>query len=186
MRANLDEGFQRSFRTMMKFGMKNKVCALSILSGLLFLASCDSWMVGAPCKPETDDGSYINLSGDTYALETRSVQCETAICITKSEYRGENIQNKYSFCSCRCKDKDGHGYDRNSDKYDDLCECPSGSFCSDDVVSNNIEQIPDAIKGGYCLPNCIGDYAKYCPDIAKHCVPPTDSEEPWKWQCKYR
>ena len=177
---------------MIKFGMKNKVCALSILSGLLFLASCEEWMVGAPCKPETDNGSFIqSLSGDTYALETRSVQCETSICITKSEFRSKDengvpVQNKYSFCSCRCEDKDGHGYDRNSDKYDDLCECPSGSFCSTDVVSNNIEQIPDAIKGGYCLPNCIGDPNQYCPGPTKKCVPPTDSEEPWKWQCKYR
>ena len=178
---------------MMKFGMRNMVCTLSILSGLLFLASCDSWMVGAPCKPETDDGTFVpNQSGDTYALETRSVQCETSICITKTEVRqvgtsiDDAIQNKYSFCSCRCRDKDGHKYDRNSDKYDDLCECPSGSFCSDEVVSNNIEQVPDAIKGSYCLPNCIGNPDKYCLELTKKCVPPTDSEEPWKWQCKYR
>jgi hypothetical protein len=180
---------------MIKIVTKQLVCTLSILSGLLILTSCDSWMVGAPCKPETDDGSFVpNLKSTTYALETRSVQCRTNMCITKSEVRrpadvnNPSVQNKYSFCSCRCADKDGNKFDRNSDKYDDLCDCPSGSFCSEDVVGN-IEEIPDAIKGSYCLPNCIGDYQTYCPerpDSHTYCEPPTDSEEPWKWQCKTR
>ena len=171
---------------MMNIGMKKVLSALSILSVMLFLASCDSWMVGAPCKPETDDGTYIpNLTSTTYALETRSVQCETSMCITKSEYRGDGVQNKYSFCSCRCADKDGNGYERNNDKYDDMCDCPAGSFCSDEVVGN-IEDIPDSIKGSYCIPNCIGQAGGECSGIDKYCVPPTDSEEPWKWQCKFR
>jgi hypothetical protein len=149
---------------------------------IVFICSCNEWMVGAPCKPETDKGTYYKgLESSTYALETRSVQCKNSICITKTE-ANEEVQKKYSFCSCRCEDKDGHKYDRNSDKYDDLCECPSGSECSPDVVNNNIEQIPDTIKGSYCVPSCISE--GLCFQTNMECKPPKSSKEPWKWECK--
>lgn len=170
---------------MIKFRIGQRLGIISILSGLIFLASCEEWMVGAPCKPETDVGTYVpNLTSSTYALETRSVQCQTSVCITKTEYRDSDTQFKYSFCSCRCKDKNGHKYDRNSDKYDDLCECPSGTVCSEDVVNNNIDQIPDTLKGSYCLPGCIDEPCTEVGGIDYKCTPPNDSEEPWKWKCK--
>lgn len=170
---------------MKRFGIVKIFGVISIFSGLLILSACDEFMVGAPCKPETDPGTYYpNLTSDTYALETRSVQCKTGICITKTE-RGNSSepQHKYSLCSCRCEDKDGNKYDRNSDKYDDLCECPSGSVCSRGVVNNNIEDIPETIKGAYCLPSCI---AESCPQTGSECSPSNDSEEPWKWTCKIK
>ena len=169
---------------MIKFRIKQTVAVFSILSGLLVLSACDEAMVGAPCKPETDNGAYIpDLKSYIYALETRSVQCKTGICITKTEPRA-GAQHKYSFCSCRCADKDGHKYDRNSDKYDDLCECPSGSLCSPEVVNNNIEQIPESIKGSYCLPGCLGQ--NFCNTTGTECMPSSDSAEPWKWTCKVK
>lgn len=155
--------------------------ALLIVCGL----GCDEDMVGAPCKPETDDAKYDKDAKTTYAIETRSVQCETTMCVTKTETNpSENVdgnQLKYSFCSCRCKDKDGHGYDRNNDKYDDLCECPPGSICSPDVVSNNIDQVPEKLKGSYCIPDCISEP---CSGLNEKCTPSNDSDEPWKWKCK--
>ena len=159
------------------------ILATTVIVSVFFLSACDKWMVGAPCKPETDNGTYYpELKSDTYSLETRSVQCTTGICVTKTRVR-DGGQQKYSFCSCRCRDKDGHSYDRNSDKYDDLCECPSGSYCSPDVVNNNIEQIPDTIKGSYCLPGCINPENE-CVHTGEQCVPSSDSKEPWKWTCK--
>jgi hypothetical protein len=142
---------------------------------------CEEWMVGAPCKPETDDEKYIPQDKQTYAIETRSVQCQTSICVTKTDGR-RSPQVKYSFCSCRCKDKDEHGWERNSDKYNDLCECPPGTECSPDVISNNIEQVPDKLKGSYCIPGCI---VRGC-DSGEVCKPSNDSEEPWKWKCKVK
>ena len=155
---------------------------LAVLTAGVFTLGCEEWMVGAPCKPETDRGDYTpNLTDETYAIETRSVQCETSMCVTKTELRLSG-QLKYSFCSCRCKDKDGHSYDRNNDKYDDLCDCPPGTICSADVISNNIDQVPDKLKGSYCIPDCI---ANPC-NTNETCTPSNDSDEPWKWKCKIR
>jgi hypothetical protein len=164
----------------MKLGI---LAANGILATVLVVGTgCREWMVGAPCEPETDNGEYDpNLNNTTYAIETRSVQCETTMCVTKTELRYENKQLKYSFCSCRCRDKDGHGYDRNSDKFDDLCECPPGTVCSPYVISNNIDQVPEALKGSYCIPDCI---AKPCANDDEVCSPSSDSDEPWKWKCK--
>ena len=166
--------------------MLNRISIATAGVGLLLcLMGCDEAMVGAPCKPETDDAKYNPDAKTTYAIETRSVQCETTMCVTKTEFRPgqSSTQLKYSFCSCRCKDKDGHGYDRNNDKYDDLCECPPGSVCSPDVVSNNIDQVPDKLKGSYCIPDCIADP---CSGPTEKCTPSNDSDEPWKWKCKIR
>lgn len=163
--------------------MNKRIVVASVLvlvTGSLGIG-CEEWMVGAPCKPETDRGIYSsNLTDETYAIETRSVQCEENICVTKTEGEDETTQYKYSFCSCRCKDKDNHGYDRNSDKYDDLCDCPPGTECSSDVIANNIDQVPDKLKGSYCIPRCI---AERC-SIGEKCSPSSDSDEPWKWKCK--
>ena len=77
---------------------------------------CGPEKVGAPCAPETDEGVFNKALADTtYLVETRSVQCETGICLTKIKLnQGEvkeeaesdfekykNSQTKYSFCSCR-------------------------------------------------------------------------------------
>ena len=166
--------------------MRRVFAASALLLVMGFVLGCDVFMVGAPCKPETDKGDYSEeLKNTTYAIETRSVQCETSMCVTKTEVRpgAAGGQLKYSFCSCRCKDKTGHGYDRNNDKYDDLCECPPGSICSPDVVSNNIDQVPDKLKGSYCIPDCI---AEPCSRESEICTPSNDSDEPWKWKCKIK
>lgn len=172
--------------------------AVVLLLGVL-CAGCDVWMVGAPCVPETDNGEFkTELADDTYAVETRSVQCETSLCITLTKQvkpvdaSGDNIfekykdtQEKYSFCSCRCRDAEGHGYDQNSDKYDDLCECPTSTQCVS-VLGNNIEDAPEKVKGSYCIPNCVieGCAGMDNEGNRQKCTPSSDSEEPWKWRCK--
>jgi hypothetical protein len=58
--------------------------------GVLVFASlmqigCKEEMVGAPCVPETDRGDFsANLEGTTWSIETRSVQCDTRLCVTKT------------------------------------------------------------------------------------------------------
>jgi hypothetical protein len=99
---------------------------------------------------------------------------------------------KYSFCSCRCRDAQGHGYDRNSDKYDDLCECPSGTRCVDSDFDEDI--VGENTLGSYCLPNCVAndmDQEKAGTGEPCHekepeltCTPSSDSDEPWNWGCK--
>jgi hypothetical protein len=183
-----------------------KISAPILLLGLMtVIAGCDEWMVGAPCLPETDNGSFntdiANEQSDFYSVETRSVQCQTSLCITStqivmkpnedenlSEYEQfQGTQQKNSFCSCRCADAAGHKADQNSDKYDDLCECPGSSVC-EPIIGGNIEGAPEKVKGSYCIPKCIvegcedklvgGEYVK------RSCKPSTDSDEPWKWSCK--
>ncbi len=167
-----------------KFDTQRAVVIIVLLFSLVSLSNCDEAEVGAPCKPETDKGEYREaLTSDIYAIETRSVQCKTSICITKTQVLDTQtgLQNKYSFCSCRCADETGKEFDKNNDKLDDLCECPGGSICSNKVVANNIEDIPPALKGSYCLPACIENV---CPQTSQKCTPPDDSKEPWKWECK--
>jgi len=171
---------------------------------------CQEHMVGAPCIPETDKGDFAaNLSGTTWSIETRSVQCEERICLTKTEpndigayatvcednpnlencWEGESgpVQVKYSFCSCRCTDIAGNTYNKNPDKYDYLCECPPNTTCVD--VLSDIEEAPEKVKGSYCVPNCIagGECTGYENDdgdwIDRMCMPSTDSEKPWQWKC---
>jgi len=161
-----------------------KRIALVVVMGIsgLFSASCEEAMVGAPCVPETDKGIYnADLDGKVYSIETRSVQCETRVCVTKTEAVAgvEGGQRKFSFCSCRCRDVEGHTYNDNPDKYDYLCECPSATTCSE--VLSDIEGAPEKVTGSYCIPNCI---AEGCESISDVCVPSNNSEEPWLWTCK--
>jgi hypothetical protein len=180
------------------------VACLSI--AVLFLAGCPEEMVGAPCVPETDKGEFNStLKGSTYSIETRSVQCETRICLTKTELNTagttaectaclslsetnddtgacvdecDSAQLKYSFCSCRCRDSDGNTFQTNPDKYDYLCECPPNTQC--EKVIEAIEGAPEKITGSYCIPNCI---ATGCDELTELCVPSKDSEQPWLWKC---
>ena len=177
----------------------------------LMQIGCKEEMVGAPCIPETDKGDFsANLSGTTWSIETRSVQCETRLCLTKTapnpidtnflaaceadggmatcwEGEGGVVQAKYSFCSCRCKDIAGHTYNTNPDKYDYLCECPPNTKCVD--VLSDIEAAPDKVKGSYCVPNCIagGECFPQLDEDSKlvnyMCMPSKDSEKPWQWTC---
>lgn len=169
------------------------------------IVGCREWLVGAPCTPETDEGVFNKeLADTTYLVETRSVQCETSICLTKIKVKPDEIkedednefkkyegsQTKYSFCSCRCEDKSGNKFDRNNDKFDDLCECPPSTNCVK-VLGDNIEAAPDKIKGSYCIPKCIDEEClevrqKANGDIIRQkCVPSNDSKEPWKWKCQF-
>jgi hypothetical protein len=167
--------------------------ALVLVAGLVGLG-CKEEMVGAPCTPETDKGEFnSSLQGTTYSIETRSVQCATRICLTKTERVGnledckadptlencENLQDKFSFCSCRCKDAEDHTYQSNPDKYDYLCECPPNTLCEE--VLTKIEEAPEKIAGSYCIPKCI---ANGCPEQDDVCVPSKNAEEPWNWKCK--
>ena len=182
-----------------------------VLVSLLQLG-CKDQMVGAPCIPETDKGDFsATLSGTTWSIETRSVQCETRLCVTETKENtgissetqaaceadpsvencwaseGGAVQAKYSFCSCRCKDIAGHTYNTNPDKYDYLCECPPNTKCVD--VLSDIEEAPDKVKGSYCVPNCIAGGECYPQpnddgDLTNYmCTPSKDSEKPWQWAC---
>jgi len=168
-------------------------------SGLVMLG-CKEQMVGAPCVPETDKGEFnASAGGTTYSIETRSVQCETRICLTKTDaentgstqtedcqseenlencWEGSPVQWKFSFCSCRCKDVAGHTYNQNPDKYDYLCECPPNTRCEE--VLGDIEEAPEKIKGSYCVPNCISSAC----EAGYICTPSKDSEKPWQWTCQ--
>ena len=171
---------------------------IALVGGLVALgalgAGCQEAMVGAPCVPETDKGEFnSSLEGTTYSIETRSVQCETRVCLTQtspgtpnSACSGEDpdledcedTQLKYSFCSCRCKDIDGNTFNTNPDKYDYLCECPPNTTC--EQVLNDIEEAPEKITGSYCIPQCI---AVPCAGENEICVPSSNSEKPWQWKC---
>lgn len=189
---------------------------ISAAVGTLVLASlvqlgCEEEMVGAPCVPETDKGEFsASLTGETWSIETRSVQCETRLCATVTKENAqvngdvcalnpsvENcweaatgaVQAKYSFCSCRCADVAGHTLNSNPDKYDYLCECPPDTKCLS--VLKDIEDAPDMIKGSYCVPRCMANDACFPDDIDgdgelenRMCTPSSDSEKPWQWTCK--
>jgi hypothetical protein len=163
----------------MKRQMLSAICLL-VACGFTGV-SCAEEMVGAPCVPETDKGTYnTNLKGATTSIETRSVQCETRVCLTRTVLVTAKEQQKFSFCSCRCKDADGHTYQSNPDKYDYLCECPPDTVCQE--VLGAIEGAPDKVTGSYCMPNCIASPSLcLAPDV---CTPSTDSTQPWKWNCK--
>ncbi len=186
--------------------MKKRIaaaCCLVLVTGIMGLG-CKDELVGAPCIPETDKGAFTpSLSGTTWSIETRSVQCESRgaqmVCLTKTQgnqyftgsqaacevskdleecWEEDRIQHKFSFCSCRCKDVDENTYNTNPDKFDYLCECPPNTKCED--VLGDIEEAPEKIKGSYCVPNCI---ARPC-EAEKVCSPSKDSEKPWEWACK--
>jgi hypothetical protein len=159
--------------------------AAIITVGLLFSLSCEEEMVGAPCEAETDDGTYDSqLQGVTYSIEPRSVQCETRVCLTQTEIiegTQEDLQAKYSFCSCRCKDLEGHTFEDDPDKYDDLCECPPNTLC--EQVLGDIKEAPEKLTGSYCIPTCV---TTGCEDDKQVCFPSEDSEKPWEWTCNDR
>lgn len=185
--------------------------------GTLALASlvqigCEEEMVGAPCVPETDKGDFsASLTGQTWSIETRSVQCETRLCVTETKENpvassvkeecaadpslescwGEDgaVQAKYSFCSCRCQDVAGHTLNSNPDKYDYLCECPPDTKCLS--ILKDIEDAPDMIKGSYCVPRCMANDLCFPEDVDgdgevenRMCTPSKDSEKPWQWSCQ--
>ena len=170
-----------------------------LLSNIVSLG-CEEWLVGAPCVAETDTGEFVPLETEgatTYSLETRSVQCQGAnmVCLTTlhrdidgyPDMTGANEYEqwldthvKYSFCSCRCKDANGNKYDRNSDKYDDLCPCPTRTTCVE-VLGSDIEA-PENVQGSYCMPNCVAD-PTLCAE-EETCTPSSNSDEPWLWKCK--
>ena len=188
---------------------------VALVFGSFLQLGCKEQMVGAPCVPETDKGDFAaDLSGTTWSIETRSVQCETRLCVTKTEpnplvgeqtnaclaakpedgnvleecWEGDDgaTQVKYSFCSCRCKDIKGNTYNKNPDKYDYLCECPPNTKCVE--VLGDIEEAPNKVKGSYCVPNCIASGECY-PNINGDgenftCMPSKDSEKPWQWKCQ--
>jgi hypothetical protein len=191
-RAGLGTAGKRSNRIMLK-GIAGAIAVL--LTAAVVGIGCAEEMVGAPCTPETDKGDFnVALQGTTYSIETRSVQCETRICLTKTDQmfspfdckadptieNCEDVQSKQSFCSCRCKDGDGHTYQSNPDKYDYLCECPPNTLCEE--VLTKIEEAPVKIAGSYCIPKCI---ANGCPDVENEiCTPSKNAEAPWNWKCK--
>ena len=154
--------------------------AMIVVLGGLVVFGCQPEMVGAPCIPETDKGLYNDqLSGTTYSIETRSVQCETRICLTSTAVDSNEQQLKYSFCSCRCKDLEGNTLQSNPDKYAGiLCECPPDTLC--EPVLGDIKEAPEKITGSYCIPSCI---ATPC-EPGEICTPSSNSEEPWKWTCE--
>ena len=190
-----------------------------IISGALALSiglgslGCQEWLVGSPCVAETDRGEFVpleNPGATTYAIETRSVQCKgtNMVCLTathrypeptgtphdqaKTDYeKWQGTHVKYSFCSCRCKDAQGHTYDRNSDKYSGLCECPWNTRCVE-VLGTEVDA-PDKVQGSYCLPDCVAcgndPTIEGCQenDICTEdevCTPSSNSDKPWRWSCK--
>jgi hypothetical protein len=175
--------------------------AALVLAGFTQLG-CKEEMVGAPCIPETDKGEFSqDLSGTTWSIETRSVQCETRVCLTKTarnlvaaeqisacqvnptlencwEGEGGATQEKYSFCSCRCKDLNGKSG----------CQCPPNTKCVE--VLGDIQEAPSKVKGSYCVPNCIASGECYPQDNNADgtvenftCMASKDSAKPWQWKC---
>jgi hypothetical protein len=175
----------------------------------LLQLGCKDEMVGAPCIPETDKGDFsATLSGTTWSIETRSVQCETRLCVTKTQsleglvtadqvaaclaakpadgnvlancWEGDDgpTQAKYSFCSCRCKDVNGKAG----------CKCPPNTKCVE--VLGDIQEAPAKVKGSYCVPNCMASGDCYSSDKNNDgeveklvCMPSKDSKKPWQWKC---
>jgi len=184
-----------------------KQLILVLVNVLFFCTGCPEEMVGAPCVPETDRGEFnIQVSGETWSIETGSVQCATRICLTqvrvndlattavreacKADPTTENcwdrengpVQLKFSFCSCRCQDQDGNKLSDNPDKYDYLCECPPSTVCQE--VMDPIEGGSPKVPGGYCVPSCINTPCSTADDgTPEICTPSKNSEEPWKWFC---
>ena len=65
------------------------IAVATVMLVSFFGIGCEEPLVGAPCIPETDKGEFKpTLTGETYAVETRSVQCETSICLTKTRKIG--------------------------------------------------------------------------------------------------
>jgi len=188
----------------------DKYIAVIGIAGLLFVAGCKEEMVGAPCIPETDNGAFnVDIAGQSWSIETGSVQCATRICLTQvgrnprtndgqiadckanpsleacwgEEEQASDlpVQLKFSFCSCRCRDPQGNTYNTNPDKYDYLCECPPSTICED--VMEPIEGVSDKLPGGYCIPNCIANPCESTEEGVEICTPSKNSEEPWKWYC---
>ncbi|MBN2802018.1 MAG: hypothetical protein JXR91_02870 [Deltaproteobacteria bacterium] len=190
--------------------MTKKTITLGLVVLLIGIIGCKEEMVGAPCIPETDDGSFnVGIEGTTWSIETGSVQCATHLCLTQVN-KNESSRNveackdnpsldicwleknnegdvvappaqlKFSFCSCRCEDAEGHKLSDNPDKYSDLCECPPSTVC--EKVMDPIPGLSDKLPGSYCVPNCI---SKPCDEsIDDICTPSKDSKEPWKWTCE--
>ncbi len=180
---------------------KHTTLLVIVLVSALVSFGCKEWLVGAPCVPETDLGTYqTTLTGDvTYSVETRSVQCETAVCITSTttdqanppetdnpelttyqQYNG--YQQKFSFCSCRCATDDGQVYDRNDDKLDDLCPCPGSSIC--ERVLPMTVGVAENVAGSYCIPECILGGCLSAGESDETCTPSNDDEKPWAWSCQ--
>lgn len=153
----------------------------------LTLIACQEEPVGAPCTPESDDGTFKKEQlGVTDLVETRNVQCETRTCITRTDNKGADDVVKYSFCSCKCKNAKGS----NADKEDDLCECPPNTLC--ETVSFPIEA-PEKVRGFYCIPKCIAEGCKeaetkyqdkHGESVPHECTASSNSDEPWAWKCK--
>lgn len=173
-------------------------------------AGCKEAMVGAPCVPETDKGEFnVNLDGATYSIETRSVQCETRICLTKTEVNGQATNTDKNACESCINDAEHN--EEATGACEDECETTQlkYSFCScrcRDSEGNTFQTNPDKydylcecppntqcekvieaiegtsekIWGSYCIPNCI---ANGCIEPGDICVPSKDSEQPWLWKC---
>lgn len=156
---------------------KSYMLGFAIL-GCFTLLACAEEKVGAPCTPESDDGSFKDQLGITDLVEARNVQCETRTCITRTDNKGAVngtlIVDKYSFCSCKCDNAEGS----NADKQEDMCECPPNTKC--ETVDFPAEA-PEKVRGFYCIPNCI---AEGCLGANEKCTASNNSDEPWAWKCK--
>ena len=192
--------------------MTKKIAALG-LAVLLFSVGCKEEMVGAPCIPETDNGSFnVDINGKTWSIETGSVQCATHLCLTQvrtgtvSGNRKDDCKNDPTLENCWLeKDADGNVIagpvqlkfsfcscrcaDAEGNKYNDNPDkfdylCECPPSTVCEEVLDPIEGISDKLPGSYCVPNCISKPCQGENGAQEICTPSKDSEEPWKWYCK--
>jgi hypothetical protein len=184
---------------------------IAVISFLLTLA-CKEEMVGAPCTPETDPGTFTpDISGTIWSIEMGSVQCETRICLTQNKtnnYAGaarrieceedptsENCWLKkdadgniigapvqLKYSFCSCRCKDQFG-NQYKDNPDKYEDlCECPPSTICQEVLEPIEGISDKLPGSYCVPDCIQNPCSQ-ENGAKICTPSKSSDEPWKWYC---
>jgi hypothetical protein len=163
----------------------------AVVFASLLQIGCKDEMVGAPCVPETDKGEFSAVAtGTTWSIETRSVQCETRVCLTKT---GPNpVSDEYDIACQAAQGLDATDGGMTPEEVENAImeACWEGeggmvhakySFCScrcRDIAGNTYNKNPD--KFDYlceCPPNtqCVdvlGDI-EAAPDKVKgsYCVP---------------
>ena len=193
--------------------MTKKTATLGLLVLLIGVIGCKEEMVGAPCIPETDNGSVnLGINGTTWSIETGSVQCATHLCLTQinkstnvSGSRTEACKKDPTLKNC-WMEKDNAGTIKEGPvqlKFS-FCSCrcadPEGHMYKDDhdkysdlcecppstvckEVLDPIEGISDKLPGSYCVPNCIDEPCDTT-NGEEICTPAKDSKKPWEWTCE--
>lgn len=126
----------------------NKIVSAIIITTILSLFGCKEQLVGAPCRPETDDGTFLadqlgaSSKGTTWSIETGSVQCATNICLTQTKVNKDSPSSKVSACKDNPSTKNCWVTDEDNEEPPLL----KFSFCTcrcEDAEGNRFEDNPD-------------------------------------------